>query len=120
MPTFDLRVKRAAHLSTLNNKFTDTAHEHVLALVVFFIAAKKKKHEFKLGAVQHIVCVVQGEKMCLPQEVEILQRFSWIRGLKLASVEHEQADKIEPTHHGRVTGLLAHCGEDVISEIDRK
>lgn len=62
MLTFDHRVRRAAHLSTLNNKFADTAHEHVLALVVFFIAAKKKKHEFKLGAVQHIVCVVQGEK----------------------------------------------------------
>lgn len=54
--------KRAAHLSTLNNEFADTAHEHVLALVVLFIAAKKKKYEFKLGATHYIVCDVQGEK----------------------------------------------------------
>jgi len=45
----------------------------------------------------------------LPQEVEILQGLPGVRGLELAGVEHEQADEVEPPHHGGVPWLLAHC-----------
>lgn len=31
------------HLSTLNNQFTDTTHEHVFSLAVFLIAALQDK-----------------------------------------------------------------------------
>lgn len=45
----------------------------------------------------------------VPQEVEVLQGLPRVGGLKLARVEHQQADEVEAADHGWVSRLLAHC-----------
>lgn len=37
----DLNEMWVTHLSTLNNEFTDTTHEHVFSLAVFLVAAER-------------------------------------------------------------------------------
>lgn len=49
------------------------------------------------------------QKQVSPEEVKVLQGFSWVRGLKLACVQHEQTHKVQPSHAGRVTRLVADC-----------
>lgn len=52
---------------------------------------------------------VKRQKQVLPEEVKVLECFPWIRGLKLAGVEHEQTNKVQPSHAGWVTRLMADC-----------
>lgn len=96
-----------SHLSTLNNQLADAPHEHVFSLAVFLTAAEPgdiyQNHQLKQASDE------RGCRRILPQEVEVLQSFSRIRGLKLAGVQHEQADEVEAPHHRGVAGLLTHC-----------
>lgn len=52
---------------------------------------------------------VQRQRQDSPEEVKVLEGFSWVRGLKLAGVEHEQTHKVQPSHAGRVARLVADC-----------
>lgn len=74
-------MRKLTYLSTFYHKLAHTAQKHVFSLTVFLI----------------------------PEEVKVLEGFSWVRGLKLAGVEHEQTHKVQPSHAGRVARLVADC-----------
>lgn len=57
-------------------------------------------------------------KTTIPEEVEILKSLPWVSGLKLAGVEHQESDEVQPSHHWWISSFQTHWERQITNKMN--